>query len=259
MAEPTPPDHLYASGLHYDLMYPDMTDLPFWLAQARQFGGPVLELGCGTGRIAIPLAQAGLEVTGLDMAEGMLARAREKATALGVDVTWVHGDVRDFDLEGRFGLIIFPANALCHLLTLADFEAALACVVRHLREDGRFILSVFVPHFGILSQDPAGRYPFAEYARPEDGALVQVWYRNVYRPETQLNHITLFTLTPDGAEQPSGELDMRMYFPQELDALLKYNGLTIERKYGDHDGTPFGPGSGQQIPVCMKPPNEFGV
>ncbi len=245
-------DHLYASGLRYDLMWPELDDLPFWLAQAREAGGPVLELACGTGRIAIPLAQAGFRVTGIDVAEGMLARAREKAAEQGVDVTWAHGDIRDFDLGQRFGLIIFPANALCHLLTLADFEAVMACVVRHLADDGRFILSVFVPDFGILMRDPAGRYPFAAYTRPEDGAGVQVWHRNVYRPETQINHITLFLLAPDGKERPAGELDMRMVFPQELDALLKYNGLQIERKYGDFDGAPFGPGSGQQIPVCTK-------
>jgi len=245
-------DHLYASGLRYDLMWPDVADLPFWLARARERDGPVLELACGTGRIAIPLAQAGFQVTGIDVAEGMLARAREKAASQGADVTWVHGDIRDFDLGQRFGLIILPVNALCHLLTLADFEAAMACVARHLADDGRFILSVFVPDFGILSRDPAGRYPFAAYTRPEDGEHVQVWHRNVYRPETQRNHITLFLLAPNGTEQPAGELDMRMYFPQELDALLRYNGLRIEHKYGDFDGTPFGPGSGQQIPVCRR-------
>ncbi len=61
---PQQPDHLYASGLRYDLMWPDVADLPFWLAQAREAGGPVLELACGTGRIAIPLAQAGFQASG---------------------------------------------------------------------------------------------------------------------------------------------------------------------------------------------------
>ena len=244
-------DYLYASGRRYDLMYPDLPDLPFWLAQARQYGGPILELACGSGRLSIPLAQAGFAVTGVDVSPGMLAEAKGKAAREAIDITWVQGDIRDFDLGRQFALVIFPANALCHLLAMEDFERMAACVLRHLRPGGRFMVSVFVPSFQILQQDPAGRYPFAEYAPPEGGEQVAVWYRNVYRPDTQVNHITLFETAADGTERVVGVLDMRMYFPQELDTLLKYNGLRVERKYGDYAGQPFGPDSPQQIPVCV--------
>jgi SAM-dependent methyltransferase len=243
-------DYLYTSGRRYDLMWPLTGDLPFWLGQARRYGGPVLELACGTGRVAIPLSQAGYSVTGIDLAEGMLAAAREKSARLGVDSTWMLGDVRDCDLSRRFALIILAANGLCHLLTVSDFERTMACVTRHLLPDGRFILSVFVPDFQTLTGDPGGRHPFAEYTDPWLGEAVTVWERNLYHPDTQINHITLFRLGPDGAEVGAGGVDMRMYFPQELDALLKYNGLPVEHKYGSHDGRHFGPGSTQQIPVC---------
>ena len=73
-------------------MFPTQDDLPFWLAQAARYGDPILELGCGTGRVSIPLAQAGHQVTGIDMAEDMLAEAERKAAQVGCQVRWQHAD-----------------------------------------------------------------------------------------------------------------------------------------------------------------------
>src|SRR2546422_852191 len=103
-------DTIYQSGSHYDRLF-DTGVPPFWLEQARRYGGPVLELGCGTGRLAIPLAQAGGAVTGIDRAPSMLSEARRKAEAAGVSVAWHEADMRAFDLGTRFAWAFIASNA----------------------------------------------------------------------------------------------------------------------------------------------------
>jgi SAM-dependent methyltransferase len=248
-----PPDvnHLYFNGRHYDQLYRDVTqDLPFWIEQAKRCGDPILELACGTGRVAIPLAQAGHRVTGIDASESMLAQARKKASQEGLSVEWVKADIRDFDLGKVFSLVIFPANALCHLLELEDLEACLACVRRHLDPEGRFILDVFNPRLDILLRDPERRYPHGEYPDPDGQGLVVVTESNVYDRASQINHIKLFYKLPGRQEELVEDLRMRIYFPKELDALLKYNGFAIEAKLGDYDGRPFEAEAPKQLIVC---------
>ncbi len=246
-------DQVYRDGRHYDRLFPDHGgDLPFLLAQAQraQRGDAVLELACGTGRVAIPLARAGLKVTGIDLSSGMLNEARRKAAAEGVPVTWIEADMRAFDLGATFSTVILVANGLCHLLTIADFEACAACVRKHLAPDGRFIIDVFVPDCGILTRDPAGRFPMSEaYDDPDGRGRVAMTHSNIYDPTTQVNHITTVTTWSSG-EEIAGEVDMRMYFPQELDALLKYNGLPVERKFSGYAETPFGAGATKQLIMC---------
>ena len=143
---------LYEDGRHYDCMFTTDGEHPssFWVEQAEETGGSVLELACGTGAIAIPLARAGHYVTGLDLSEPMLAEARRKARAAGVQVDWRHGDIRDFRLGRRYSLIILASNVLCHLLDLPSLEDCLGRVREHLASDGRFVLSVFVPDPALL-------------------------------------------------------------------------------------------------------------
>jgi len=248
-----PPDveHLYFDGRHYDERYRDFTqDLPFWIAQARKYGDPVLELACGTGRVAIPLAKEGFRVTGIDVSDSMLAQARKKASREDVAVEWVKADVRAFELDKRFPLIIFPANAICHLLELRDLEACLACVRKHLAQGGRFILDVFNPRLDILLRDPEKRYPHAEYPDPDGKGTIVVIESNVYDRASQINHIQLFYKLPGRDEELVEDLLMRIYFPQELDALLKYNGFVIEAKLGDYDGRPFDSEAPKQLILC---------
>ena len=246
-------DQMYRDGRHYDRLWGDYGgDFPFLLAQAQRArrNDTLLELACGTGRVAIPLSQAGLKVTGIDLSRGMLDEARRKAAAEGVSATWIEADMRAFDLDATFSTIILVANGLCHLLTIADFEACAACVRKHLAPGGRFIIDVFVPHCGILTRDPVGRYPMSEpYDDPDGRGRIAVTHNNIYDPTTQVNHITTYTTWSSG-EEVAGEVDMRMYFPQELDALLKYNGLLIERKFSDYAGTPFGAGATKQLIIC---------
>jgi SAM-dependent methyltransferase len=237
------PDDIYNDGRHYDRMFPDAGPvIEFLAARARD---PLLELACGTGRVSIPLAQAGFSVTGIDISAGMLKIARQKSSA----VEWIHGDVRDFHLDRQFSTVVFVFNALCHLLTLDDFERCMRCVRQHLAPDGRLMIEVFVPEFRILTRHPDSLFLFSEYDDPDGSGRMIVMSSNRYEPDTQINRVTTFHRFPNGPEV-EGSLTMRMYFPQELDALLKYNGFTIEHKYGDYDGRPFDSKAEQQIVIC---------
>lgn len=124
-----------------------MHDVPFYVELARQAadeGQAVLELGCGTGRVTIPIAQAGVEVVGLDNSPAMLDVARRKARDAGLDIRWVTADMRSFQLEQPFGLIIIPFRTFLHLLTDEDQAASLDRVYQHLLPGGRFALNFFV-------------------------------------------------------------------------------------------------------------------
>ena len=104
---------LYSDGRHYDLGNKgQVADIPFYLKQIDKYGGPVLELACGTGRITIPVAKKGIQITGLDVSTAMLAHARRKSRAEGLQIDWVEADCRDFSLDERFSLVFFPFNSI---------------------------------------------------------------------------------------------------------------------------------------------------
>src|SRR5512134_2581865 len=118
-------------------------DGPFLLEIARKSGNPVLELGCGTGRLTIPMAQAGVEITGLDIVPGMLELARQKAS--GLDIQWVLADARTFRLNRTYRLIFESGSVFAHMLTRPDQEAFLARVREHLDDEGLFVFGSWFP------------------------------------------------------------------------------------------------------------------
>ena len=242
---------IYLDGRHYDLAYSDYTeDIDFWVEQAKRYGGPVLEVACGTGRITMPLAKEGYEVTGIDLAESMLEQAERNSQEQGLDIEWVKADMRDFRLGKRFPLIICPGQSISRLLTIEDIERCLAAVREHLAPGGRFIMELYNPSLEILSREEGERSPFLEYDHPDGEGKVQVDFSSLYEKATQLQHLTLHYSLPGVDDQPTERVRIRMYFPQELDALLKYNGFEVVEKYGDFDGKAFESGDNYQVVVC---------
>lgn len=139
---------IYDAEIEAETKDPFMPDGPFYLSLARQLGGKVLELGCGTGRYTIPLAERGVDITGLDIMPQMLKRAKSKARSL--SIRWIEEDVRTFHLNEPFNLIIETGGTFQHLLTRADQEAMLQRVHEHLKQDGCFVVSVVFPHLFFL-------------------------------------------------------------------------------------------------------------
>jgi SAM-dependent methyltransferase len=245
--------HLYFDGRHYDAKYKEFkADIPFYLRKVKRYGDPVLELGCGTGRIAIPLAEAGYKVTGLDASQPMLSEARRKSEAAGVQVEWIHADCRQFNLDKKFKIILFPFSGLAHLFDLESVEACFACVRRHMTEHGTFIIDYFNVGLEFLLRDPEKRYPSAEYPHPDGNGQVVITENNRYDPVTQINHVKWYYNIEGHTDEVVEDLDMRIFYPQELDALLRYGGFAIDAKFGDYNEGGFQKESRRQLIVCHR-------
>lgn len=239
------PDYLNAEM--YDKYYGAYARFPDWFL-SEIAGGRVLELACGTGRVAIPLAEAGFEVTGVDFSEPMLSLARRKARDRGVDVEWVLGDMRELSIDRDYSAVLLLSNALWHLHDSSDFEACMDVVRRHLSPQGTFYLDVFVPGLDFLTRDPARRYPAFAYF-DDSGELQTVTQAYRYEQDTQIARTVHYRGKTD---EVVGGLNLRMYFPRELDALLAYNGLEVVEKLGSWKREQFGPTSQHQLYRCRR-------
>jgi SAM-dependent methyltransferase len=242
-------DRLYADGRHYDRLFSPNGDIEFILDQARTLNGSVLELACGTGRILQPVADAGFAATGIDLSPGMLAEARRKAQSAHSAPRYIEGDIRNFSLGEHFALILIAGNSICHLHDIESFQACMACVRGHLTARSRFIVDVYVPKLQFLLVDPEIRLPFAEYDDPDGSGRVVVSQTSRYDAITQIKSVKTFHKFPGETREIEGSLELRMYFPQELQALLHYNGLRLLAAYGGYDKTPLTNTSAKQIYV----------
>jgi SAM-dependent methyltransferase len=241
----------YADPIIYDSENPpEKTEatLRFYLDVCRRTGGSVLELGCGTGRFTISLAQAGVKITGLDVVPAMVARAREKAGTL--PITWVEADARRFQLNQRFDVIFESGAMFQHLLERTDHEACLACVREHLASDGLFVLSVTFPNKGMMKI--AEHHDWFEHTDAL-GRHVRVSGDVRYDPVHQTYHENATRRwVGEGGEEviAYAPMTLRLFFPQELEALLHYNGFEIVERYGDWDRSAVREGGPSLICVC---------
>lgn len=245
-------DHepLYREPRHYDLHNARMVaDIPFYLNWAQRVGGEVLEFACGTGRLTIPLAKAGIKITGVDFSAAMLAHARSKAEKEQVVVDWVEGDCRNFDLKRKFNLVLLPFNALQLFTELPSIGAVLDRAREHLHPNGTLILDVFNPHPGRLMRSMSPRLEVI-YSDPEGRGVIVVTETTFYDEPSQILRIQWsYSL---GGDRPlrTEPLDLRCYFPVELQGLLQQHGFEVSEKFGNFSGKPFETGDHKLILVC---------
>jgi SAM-dependent methyltransferase len=243
-------DSIYQDGRRYDSLFgDDPSAIRFWLNQLVKLGGPVLELASGTGKYILPVSAAGVEIVGLDRSESMLAEANRKAGEAARSLKLIAGDMRAFRFKTTFRCVLIAGNSLCHLLTNGDLESCLKCIRGNLEPGGWLLIDVFVPDVRLLSRAAETRYPFARFLDPIDGQEAVVEYTHRYDSATQVNHVTTFTRRESSSEEV-GHLTMRMYFPQELDALLSHNGFAIHRKFGGYQEEVFGADSQKQLVIA---------
>lgn len=240
----------YSDPVAYDLENADFApEGLLYLALARQCAGSVLELGCGTGRFTIPLAQAGITITGLDLSAAMLARARQKAGTL--PIAWIEADARDYAIDGRFRLIFESGATFQHMLTRADQLAFLACARRHLAGDGLFVVSTLRPRPDLMASGH-GEYPWFTYLN-DVGQVVSVSGWQTYDPATQIRTETAVRrwTDADGREQKRiTPLALRLTFPDEFEALMGKSGLLVVERYGNFDRSPLTDDSPHVILLC---------
>ena len=228
--------------------YRDRHDVDFFVAAARESGGPVLEVGCGTGRILIPTARAGVAITGLDLSPSMMAICRQRVAAEPPEVrsrvSLVAADMRDFRVERRFALATIPFRPFQHLLTVADQIACLTTIRSHLVSGGKLILDLFNPSLDALVQgvgEIVGTEP--EFTMP-DGRRIIRHHRITARDRfNQINDVELLydTTHPDGrAERMVQAFRMRYLFRFEAEHLLARAGFAIDALYADYDQSAYG-------------------
>ncbi len=239
-------DLIYAGEIYDGLNHFDF-DLDFYERRCSAARGQVLELCSGTGRLTIPIAKIGVPITGLDLSESMLLKAREKAKAEGVSVEFIQGDIRKFELGKRFGVIFIPFNSIQHMYSIEDVENVFSSVKKHLGHQGQFIFDIFNPSIDFMVSGKDRWYPVAEFTL-KDGRRVSIEETCLYDSAGQVNRIQ-WKHWVDG-RQSIEQLDMRCFYPLEMDALLKYNGFKIEHKFGDFEENPFQSKSKKQIYVC---------
>jgi SAM-dependent methyltransferase len=201
-------------------------DVGFYLGEARRFGGPVVELGVGTGRIAIPIAAEGIRVIGVDSSRGMLGVCARRAALAGVDVDLRLGDLRDPPVRERVPLVICPFRSLLHMHTDDDRRGVLAAVRKLLQPGGRFVFDVFTPGADDIAQT------HERWLEREPGIYELARWDEAQRT---------LTLTVRG---PAGETTMALAWlaPDEWRALLEDSGFEVEACYGWFDGTPYNGG-----------------
>ncbi len=249
-------DEHYGDSRYYDHAYARYkVDLAFYAELAGARGGPVLELGVGTCRVAFAMAETGAEVVGVDRMESMLdgARARiaKRPRRLRERITLVQGDFRSVRLDRRFPLVVAPFNAFQHLYTREDLEQALETVRVHLAPGGVFAFDVMLPDPYSLSRDPNRFYRCRPIKHPADDRRYDYAEAFDYDPERQVQ-ITTMRFTAQGAppKKRFDRLIQRQYFPRELEALLHYNGYAIARHDGGFAGESITEESESQVVIA---------
>ena len=232
----------------YDRMYPQKLpgspvagDVRFYLREAAAAGGEVLELGVGTGRVALPLANAGFPVTGLDLSPAMLRVLRRKMTAFPpkAPVRPVRADMAAFALGRRFDLIIIPFRAFQHVLTPGGQRRCLACVHRHLRRGGRFIVDIFDPRLeSCIPERRSAGWRTLRLPAPGEGRKLRV--RPEWRCNDPLNQVLrekwVFTVHDRRGRllrRSVSVVKMRWTYRFEMRYLLELCGFRILKCYGD--------------------------
>jgi len=201
-------------------------DIPFYLEEARAAGGPVVELGVGTGRIAVPLAADGIEVIGVDASEGMLEVCREHAALAGVSLDLRLGDLRDPPVDARFRLVLCPFRSLLHMQTGDDRRKALRAVRGLLVPGGRFVFDVFEPSQGDIDETDG------LWLEREPG----IWERADWDGAART-----LTLSVRDAQTES-TMTLAWLSPDEWQTLLVEEGFEIEALYGWFDRSRYAGG-----------------
>jgi SAM-dependent methyltransferase len=238
----------------YDALHADRTaDVAFYAREAAAAGGPVLEVGCGTGRVSLAVAAAGVEVTGLDRDPALLSRAAVKRAALppvgrtGAARAWpalVCADMRAYAFRQPFAAVIMPFRVFQAMLTVPDQLAALAAARAALAPNGRLVLDLFDPRLDVLAEAAEGPAPLADTGRSFPDARGR-WHERVaarYDLESQIVDLTYVYERPaesGGVAARSFErLRVRYFTRWEFEHLLARAGYEVEALYGGWEGGP---------------------
>ncbi len=245
------PETYGLSAKYYDDAYaikPDLVDLPFYVNLAKQIGGPILEMGCGTGRILLPIARAGVEIHGLDNAPTMLNILRERIQnepeEVRTKITLHEGDMRNFRGQQKYRLVTIPFRPMQHMYTLEDQIAALKTAAFHLEEDGILAFDVFFPKYHLLDIGIGEEMLELEWpVKSCPGRKVRRYFRKDFVDKIdQVFSFTFIFRTYDNetlVREETEAIKLSYYAYPQLKALFRLAGLVSVEEYGSFNKTPL--------------------
>ena len=246
----------YTDAAYYTKTYRGrVEDVAYYVELARESGGPVLEYGCGNGRIALPIARHGVEITGVDLSPTMVADLKQRLASeydFVRDLVRVRcGDMRKVRLRRRFPLVIVTFNSLLHLYERTDFEQFFARVREHLTPDGRLVFDASVPSPVDQIRKPERPYTIPRLRHPTTGKVIRYSERFDHDPSRQLLMVMMEFAPVDAPDEAwATPLAHRQLYPLETEALLHYNGFEVEKVEGDFEGGPLTRDSDVAIWTC---------
>lgn len=233
-------------------------DIPFYVEYAEKCGGKVLELACGTGRVLIPIAQEGIQVTGIDISEQMLNIARGKIVELDKsikeNIEIVQGNMKQFYLKKKFSMIYIAFRSFQGLLTKQDQGACLECVNIHLEDNGLFILDLFAPRHDILAQVKRS-LNLDKFYDKENDLYIDRRCEDEYDLANQTlkeNRFYEWTDKNGKSHEKIWSFELSYLFRYEAELLLEKYGFKVDNVFGDFDKSPYNYHSGEQIFVARK-------
>jgi ubiquinone/menaquinone biosynthesis C-methylase UbiE len=242
----------------YDAEYQKLEDLPFWSDLAAVAGDPTLELACGTGRLVLPLARTGHDITGIDLSPHMLGIARRKLAQeqpeVQARVRLLDGDMRDFSLDKQFRLIFIAFRSFQILPSPESQRQCLENCCRHLAPGGLLAFNVFSPRLDLMSKPEGADFDHGSFTLA-DRTVVKETAHAVYDNVQQLllANLRYECTTPDGGVIcHEFSLQMRYLYRFELEWMLEACGFEVEAIYGNYDRSPYQAGSPEIIAVARR-------
>ena len=242
----------------YDILHAGLPDVDAYVGFARQYGPTVLELGCGTGRILVPLARAGFKVTGVDRSDDMLDLCGRKLASENGEVRsrakLVKADIRGLELDGRFDLVIAPCNLMCCFVESGDAMKVLRAARKHLKDSGVFILDNSIPDVPFMVK--TNRVPRTfDFTHPLTGTTIRDTLTANYDFVAQVEVDDIRLEEWDGdvllrAEETTETL--AFYFPREMRTMLSAAGLRVFREQGSLvENIPIDAAAGEMVFFCV--------
>jgi SAM-dependent methyltransferase len=238
-------DNPYADPALYDLEYAGHTeDIEYYRGIAQRSRGPVLELGCGTGRLTLPIARAGIRIDGIDLEPKMLEGLRLKIAAepppIQARVRFWEGDFREPSGTPRddYAIVLWPFNAIHHCREPVDVVRTLRWVGDHLAPGGRVAVDAYLPDRTLYDRDPNRTYEHRIFADPRTGQPLHTWEQGWWDEPTHTHHVVYTYRHRDGTEERC-HLQLRMFERDELEAMVEEAGYRVVFRAEDFTGSPM--------------------
>ena len=237
----------YTNPEEYDAENVWAADDDFYLELAQEIGGPVLDAGCGTGRLTRAIATTGLDVTGFDFSPEMLAHARSLSKDL--DIEWLQGDVRSMRLGRRFRLILMTGHGFQYMLTDGDMSDFFERMREHLLEDG--YLAFETRNFAAKTFGGSEKPTLWRSFQDDQGRWIDNLVGSRYDPDSGIERLTFERVVRDTNERHRETSTMRYVSVEQLNSMLRLHGFSFVQQYGDWARGPLGDNQPEIISICQ--------